>query len=43
MTLIKGTSTMLDPSCSLYAATGSGNLRGFVDGQDTVSRDGLPN
>ena len=34
---------MLDPAGGLYTAIGAGNLRPFVDGQDTVGHAGLTN
>jgi len=34
---------MLDPAGPLYAQIGAGNLRTFVDGQDTVGHAGLTN
>lgn len=42
-TLIKGQVIMLDPAGSLYTAIGAGNLRAFVDGQDTVGHACLSN
>ena len=34
---------LLDPAGPWYAAIGAGNLRPFVDGTDTVGREGLAN
>jgi hypothetical protein len=34
---------MLDPAGALYTAIGAGNLRAFIDGQDTVGHAGLHN
>jgi len=34
---------MLDPAGPLYTAIGAGNLRAWVDGQDTVGHAGLTN
>jgi len=39
----KGTSIMLDPAGPVYAQIGAGNLRAFIDGQDTVGHAGLHN
>lgn len=42
-TLIKGQAVMLDPAGAVYALIGAGNLRAFVDGQDTVGHAALSN
>ncbi len=42
-TLIKGQVIMLDPAGPLYTLIGAGNLRAFVDGQDTVGHACLSN
>jgi hypothetical protein len=42
-TFIKGTPIILDPASALYTAIGAGNLRAFVDGQDTVGHAALSN
>jgi hypothetical protein len=42
-TFLKGQAIMLDPAGSLYTAIGAGNLRAFVDGQDTVGHACLSN
>jgi hypothetical protein len=34
---------MLDPAGPLYTLIGAGNLRAFVDGQDTVGHAALAN
>jgi hypothetical protein len=34
-TFVKGTAILLDPAGPWYSAIGAGNLRAFVDGQDT--------
>ncbi|HYK70435.1 MAG TPA: hypothetical protein VEV45_20995 [Streptosporangiaceae bacterium] len=41
--LRKGQAIMLDPAGPLYTSIGAGNLRAFVDGQDTVGHFGLTN
>jgi hypothetical protein len=41
--LLKNTPIVLDPAGSLFAAIGAGNLRNFVDGQDTAGHQGLSN
>jgi hypothetical protein len=43
ITLIPNQVIMLDPAGPLYALIGAGNLRPFVDGQDTVGHAGLHN
>lgn len=42
-TLRRGQVLMLDPAGALYTAIGAGNLRPWVDGQDTVGHAGLSN
>ena len=42
-TYLKNPVIMLDPAGPLYTAIGAGNLRAFVDGQDTVGHAGLHN
>lgn len=42
-TYIKGTAIVLDPAGPLYTLIGAGNLRAFVDGQDTVGHAALAN
>ena len=42
-TLIKGTAIMLDPAGPLFTLIGAGNLRAFIDGQDTVGHACLSN
>jgi hypothetical protein len=38
-----GTPVVLDPAGGLYAAIGAGNLRAWIDGQDTVSHAAISN
>ena len=42
-TLRKGQVIMLDPAGPLYAQVGAGNLRAFIDGQDTRGGAALSN
>ena len=42
-TYLKGQVIMLDPAGPLYTLIGAGNLRAFVDGQDTVGHLCLSN
>lgn len=39
----KGMIIWADPAGALYTAIGAGNLRAFVDGQDTAGHYGLAN
>lgn len=42
-TFLQGTVIMLDSAGAVYGAIGAGNLRAFVDGQDTVGHASLGN
>ena len=42
-TYLKGQAIVLDPAGSLFAAIGGGNLRAWVDGQDTSGHAALGN
>ena len=42
-TFIAGTTIVLDPAGTLYAAIGAGNLRAYVQGQDDVGHAALAN
>lgn len=42
-TYLKNQVIMLDPAGPLYTLIGAGNLRAFVDGQDTVGHLALTN
>jgi hypothetical protein len=43
LTFIKGTTIVLDPAGSVYAAIGASNLRPFADGQDTRGAAAISN
>lgn len=43
ITLLPNQVIMLDPAGALYGLIGAGNLRAFIDGQDTIGHAAISN